>query len=441
MSGRKNKVPTFRYFDKKKNKDKKKSNKMGEGKISLEKDKKFNDFTIPNNEFIKIIPLNDKGSENKLNESSMFPPALTNMLDALIKPDSNFKEILEYDNVFKINTEKKYDEVEDNIDTLDKLINFTSKLDEDKIYPFDKDKLKNIISPLKRLKNFVGMDNVKKNVIMQVLYFLQNFDENDDMMHTVITGSPGVGKTLLGFVLGEIYYKLGVIKKIKGKKIYKSPIDDSNIDFKFNIARRSDLIGEYVGHTAIKTQKVIDSSLGGVLFIDEAYSLGNEEKKDIYSKECIDTINQNLTEKKGQFVVIIAGYDRDLESCFFSYNEGLKRRFPFRYDISPYKFDELGEIFLKKVNNGDWLLDKSLKIEKENKLYDFFKDNYENFKNFGGDMETLLFCCKICHSKRIFGKNPNLRKKIDFDDLKNGLDTFKNFKKLKDNVSLNYLYI
>ena len=70
MSGRKNKVPTFRYFDKKKNKDKKKNNKMGESKISLEKDKNYNDFTIPNNEFIKIIPLNDKNSGNKLNESS-----------------------------------------------------------------------------------------------------------------------------------------------------------------------------------------------------------------------------------------------------------------------------------------------------------------------------------------------------------------------------------
>lgn len=438
MSGKKSKIPTFRYSDKKKNKDKK-NKKSLDGK-SKNLDNKFNEYPVPNNEFIKIIPLNDK-SKNNLNDSSMFPPALTNMLDALIKPDINKKEILEYDNIFKISESEKYDEINESIDSLDKLIDFASKIDDTKSYSFDKEKLKNIISPLKRLKNYVGMENVKRNVIMQVLYFLQNFDENDDMMHTVITGPPGVGKTLLAFVLGEIYYKLGVIKKIKGKKFFQSPLDDKQIDFKFNIARRSDLIGEYVGHTAIKTQKVIDESIGGALFIDEAYSLGNEEKKDIYSKECIDTINQNLTEKKGQFVVIIAGYERDLESCFFSYNEGLKRRFPFRYDISPYKFDELGEIFLKKVNMFDWKLDKNLKIEKENKLYDFFKSNYDNFKNYGGDMETLLFCSKICHSKRIFGKDPKMRKMINYDDLNDGLESFKNFKKVKDNVSLSYLYI
>ena len=67
---------------------------------------------------------------------------------------------------------------------------------------------------------------------------------------------------------------------------------------KFKLVKRSDLIGEYLGQTAVKTQKVIDSIIGGVLFIDEAYSLGNSEKRDSYSKECLDTINRNLTENE-----------------------------------------------------------------------------------------------------------------------------------------------
>lgn len=437
MSRKKKDTPIFEYKNEK-NKIKK-NIKNKNDKFNKNVDLNVNFPNVPGNEFIKVIPL--KNEKNFPNQGPFFPNALTNMIDAIIKNETvDHKEILESDNLFCISNKEKYDEIEENIDSLESLIHFGSEIKLDKKYPFDIQKLKDIIPPLVNLRDFVGMQNVKKNIILQVLYFLQNFEDNKDMMHTVITGPPGVGKTMLGYVLGEIYYKLGVIKKFKDKKKFPSPFNEKEIDFKFNIAKRSDLIGEYVGHTAIKTQKVIDDSLGGVLFIDEAYSLGNEERKDIYSKECIDTINQNLTEKKGQFVVIIAGYDTDLESCFFSYNDGLRRRFPFRYDIMPYKFDELGKIFLKKINSFEWKLDKNLQLKKENNLYNFFKDNYEYFKNYGGDMETLLFSCKICHSKRVFGKNPKLRKMLNFEDILNGFETFKNYKKLKDNIPLG-LYI
>ena len=128
---------------------------------------------------------------------------------------------------------------------------------------------------------------------------------NDDMLHTVITGSPGTGKTELGKILGKVYKAMGVLS-----------------NGTFHIAKRSDLIGRFQGHTAVKTQEFIDKCKGGVMFIDEAYSLGNKEQRDTFSKECIDTINQNLTERR-DFLCIIAGYRKELNKCFFAYNPGL----------------------------------------------------------------------------------------------------------------------
>jgi hypothetical protein len=210
------------------------------------------------------------------------------------------------------------------------------------------------------------------------------------MLHTVIQGPPGVGKTMLGHIIGQIYWELDIIQtdipyksesnsvqeKRKTKYILESDDDsyysDDDDDYypksklnnfiksvvkkgpvskntrssinnppelKFKVAKRSDLIAKYLGQTAAKTQEVIDDAVGGVLFIDEAYSLGNADGGDSYAKECIDTINQNLTEKKNQLLVIIAGYENALEECFFAYNEGLNRRFPFRYTIDAYTYD------------------------------------------------------------------------------------------------------
>ena len=143
-------------------------------------------------------------------------------------------------------------------------------------------------------------------------------------------------------------------------------------------------------------------------------------------------MNQNLTEKKGQFAVIIAGYENELENCFFSYNDGLRCRFPFRYEINSYTFEELGKIFINKIKDNNWKIDETLNLEKNNKLFDFFQKNYENFTNFGGDMELLLFSTKIAHSIRIFGKNPKFRKQINIEDLLNGYKIFKETKKKKD---------
>jgi SpoVK/Ycf46/Vps4 family AAA+-type ATPase len=292
------------------------------------------------------------------------------------------------------------------------------------------------------------MENVKKTIINQIIYFIQDFqDKNSDMMHTVIQGPPGVGKTLLGELIGEIYFTLDIIEKkpinnilcIDNEFCFIPTRNDNK--FKFTIAKRSDLIGKYLGQTAAKTQSVIDKSLGGVLFIDEAYSLGNSEGRDSYSKECIDTINQNLTEKKNQLLVIIAGYEESLDTCFFNYNEGLRRRFPFVYTIEKYTPKELSCILQKMITGlgNNW----SINVERV-KLETFFEKNFSLFPNSAGDIETLIFSIKIEHARRVFYCRPgdNERKKISNTDIENALKIYiKNKEKNKIIKSQSMMYI
>ncbi len=303
----------------------------------------------------------------------------------------------------------------------------------------------NLVSPLTALRNLVGMKNVKENIVNQIVFFLQGFNQkercgncvdciydlpcpknlNNDMLHTVITGPPGVGKTELGKILGKVYKGMGVLS-----------IGD------LFIARRSDLVGKYLGHTAAKTQAFIDKCKGSVMFVDEAYSLGNPEKRDSFAKECIDTINQNLTEKR-DFLCIIAGYKDSLDKCFFSYNEGLKRRFTFRYDVNEYSPDELMQIFLLKVHNEGWSTEFDSKIsdnpeialEKNSKkeiLRAFFKKNMKYFPHFGGDVETYFLNCKIVHGRRMLFKDSSLRRILIIDDMKNGFEKYVNDRKYKE---------
>jgi hypothetical protein len=164
------------------------------------------------------------------------------------------------------------------------------------------------------------------------------------------------------------------------------------------------------------------------MFIDEAYSLGNPEGRDSFSKECIDTINQNLTERR-DFLCIIAGYEDSLESSFFSFNEGLKRRFSFKYVIDKYTGIELKDIFLIKIKKEDWVF-----VGEHDYLEKFFKKNEDAFPRFGGDVETLFLKVKIQHSRRVMFKDENMRKKITMEDVTKGFDKFKSHRKTNDEL-------
>ncbi len=291
-----------------------------------------------------------------------------------------------------------------------------------------------LVKPLTKLKNMIGMKDVKKSIINNIIFELGGFNvitkcnicqecifgvpcikrKNREMMHTYITGPPGVGKSEFCKILGEIYKELGILS-----------------NGRIHTAKRDDLIGQFLGQTTIKTQKFIDKCEGGIMLIDEVYSLGNEEGRDSYAKECIDCINLNLTEKRN-FICIIAGYKDKIESCFFAYNEGLRRRFTFRYNIDKYSATELMKIFLLKINLEGWQTE--FYGPKINTLEKFFKDNYAKFPHYGGDVETFFLNCKIMHSRRvIFTKKT--KKYIIMNDIINGFKEYISNRGLEDKKS------
>jgi SpoVK/Ycf46/Vps4 family AAA+-type ATPase len=293
--------------------------------------------------------------------------------------------------------------------------------------------LHRINDDLVELNNMIGMKTLKENIVDQLLFYLQNLHvykdttsgpkrkniESGDFLHTVIYGSPGTGKTEVAKIIGRIYANLGVIKSkpllLSDKKKLTSLWSSSRPRFKK--VTRSDLIAGYLGQTALKTKDVIKDSLGGVLFIDEAYALGNVEKRDSFAKECIDTLCEALSDNKDSLMVIIAGYEKELNECFFSYNEGLNSRFIWRFKVDNYVAEDLRDIFVKKARDFGWLVEEELKVE-------WFEKNMKYFKYYGRDMETLFTKTKIAHSRRVFCQPEEMKKKIIMKDLENGFELF-----------------
>jgi SpoVK/Ycf46/Vps4 family AAA+-type ATPase len=306
-----------------------------------------------------------------------------------------------------------------------KIIN-TYKLDPTIQYNINMKALHNIKEPLEELNNMIGMEQLKTNIVYQILYFIQDLHKskvgNGDFLHTVIYGPPGTGKTEIAKLMGKIYSKLGVLSKGTFKKV-----------------TRSDLIAGYLGQTALKTRDIIKEALGGVLFIDEAYALGNPDKKDSFAKECIDTLCEALSDNKENLMVIIAGYEMELKECFFNYNQGLDSRFTWRFKTDEYTAEDLHRIFLKKVKDIGWEIQENSNIKA-----DWFKKNKEYMIFYGRDIETILSKTKIAHSKRVFCKPISEKKKINVIDLDKGFEMYlknEDVKNRKDaNIFKKYLY-
>ena len=311
--------------------------------------------------------------------------------------------------------EKRKVDIELDIQSLDDLISLANKvgveykLEPDIEYNIDLAMIKDLLPEMLSLKEMIGQEGLKTQVAHLILFFSLHLNlQNDDLLHTVIDGAPGTGKTEFAQKIAKIYLKLGVLKRDIFKKV-----------------KRSDLIAGFLGQTALKTEEVISEVRGGVLFIDEAYSLGNnqgKESRDSFSKECVDILNQSLTEMRDNpedyFILMIAGYKEDLKNSFFALNDGLERRFTIHFSMDEYSSQDLIDIFKKKTREAGWEVgENAITVELMDK-------NKHYFKYAGGDMENLFVKCKIAHSKNLIcGKNKNKRV-LNEADIVEGLDIF-----------------
>lgn len=269
---------------------------------------------------------------------------------------------------------------------------------------------------LKRLNSMIGMDELKQAVAEQLMFlFANNFETDAHFLNTVIQGQPGCGKTTVAKLLYEIWNSLDIF-------------EDSKSEFK--ILSRSDFVGSYMGHTSNKSRKLLTKAAGGVIFIDEAYSLYQSEKDD-YGKEAIDELNGFMSEQSGKTIIIIAGYKEALETNFFAVNSGLKRRFNWTFTIQKYNGKDLYKIFLKQLKDFGWDVNEECES--------LFEKYHDKFKNMGGDTANIAFKAKLMYSKRVWKSNCKKNKKILKKEIETVMEKYFEEEK-KFNVN-NHMYI
>lgn len=242
---------------------------------------------------------------------------------------------------------------------------------------------------LSELDALVGLKNVKEKIKdliayqkIQKLRQENNLKTTKNTMHIAFTGNPGTGKTTVARIVGRIYKQLGLLSK--GHFIEVS---------------RTDLIAGYQGQTALKVKNVIDKSRGGVLFIDEAYSITENEQSDSYGRECLTELTKALEDYRDDLVVIVAGYTKPMEK-FFQSNPGLKSRFNTFIEFEDYGSGDLEKIFQYICQKNDYSIEEEavLKLreilEKEIELKD------ENFSN-ARMIRNLYDDLTMKHAKRV----------------------------------------
>lgn len=199
-----------------------------------------------------------------------------------------------------------------------------------------------------RLNDMIGLNNIKVHIEEFVAVAeinkkrqLQGLVNTRPTLHSLFLGNPGTGKTSVARIIGELLFE----KEIISKEIF---IETS----------RSDLVGQYIGHTAIKTKEVLESALGGVLFIDEAYTLSTGGAND-FGLEAINEILKFMEDHRQNIVIIFAGYTQNMTD-FLNKNEGLRSRIPNVFTFADYTIDELIEIGWEDLTNQKFIIDKAL---------------------------------------------------------------------------------
>ena len=229
------------------------------------------------------------------------------------------------------------------------------------------------------IESIIGRETIKDQVASLIFTFSKSYHSFLKSFNNIaLLGSAGIGKSRLAQTIAFVLNKSHILAKDR-----------------VNIVTRSDLVAGYVGQTAMKTKSVLLSSLESILFIDEAYQLTpcsqQELDRDSYGKEAMTEIVNFIDKYIGLIIVIVAGYEGVMNKCFFASNEGLTRRFPSRYLLSPYSNSDLTNILIKSIK--EQMPDVKIDNEIADILYSLISnvqlDNPEAFKNQAGDMLNL----------------------------------------------------
>lgn len=240
----------------------------------------------------------------------------------------------------------------------------------------------NLATVFDELEGLIGLHEAKKTIYE--IYALMKMNQEREkhglkmekqVFHMVFKGNPGTGKTTVARLFGKILREMGILSK--GHMIE---------------VERADLVGEFIGHTAQKTRDLVKKALGGILFIDEAYSLARGGEKD-FGKEAIDCLTKSLEDLGNEFVCIIAGYNDEMDS-FLELNPGMPSRFPVHITFTDYDVDELLEIANIMAKNKEYELSKEA-IEKLRRklvaaLHDPFRENFSNARFVRNSIEKAI---------------------------------------------------
>lgn len=267
---------------------------------------------------------------------------------------------------------------------------------------------------VEKLNKLIGLQNVK-NQISDLVSYLKVEKHRADFggakttlnLHMVFYGNPGTGKTTVARILCDVFKSIGLLKK--GHLV--------EVD-------RGGLVGQYVGETAQKTQKVINEAIGGVLFIDEAYALMPGNPGADYGKEAIDILLKNMEDHKGEFIVIAAGYRNEM-SGFINSNPGLQSRFTRFIDFEDYTADELLRIFKDMAGSKGLTYTESFEISLRNLCEKIYNERDHSFAN-GRTVRNIFEKTLQNQAKRIapiLNSNPGLKEinMLEPDDLKGTL--------------------
>ena len=242
---------------------------------------------------------------------------------------------------------------------------------------------------LKELNELTGLSSVKQDVNSQInIVKMRQIREEKGLkqpalsLHMVFSGNPGTGKTTVARLVAEIYHKLGVLSKG----------DLVEVD-------RADLVAGYVGQTALKVQEVVQNALGGILFIDEAYTLTNTKRENDFGSEAIATLLKAMEDNRDDFLVIVAGYP-DLMQEFLQSNPGLRSRFNKFINFEDYSPDELIEILNMRCHKNGMTLSKEGQVYAKAFFEKRCKTNRADFAN-GRDVRNFFDQAYINMSNRL----------------------------------------